>query len=182
MCEDDEDVRKSTTTRFSLKEVYDSWIKGGHTGNKWYGYTDYGTSNGSIAAWLNANEANGKHPNTYSELTGTMPTGTTWTSPNTDVFTGYGYPFWTYNNVNQSIMQVLNCGDYSFYVSPVDYLNYDITFDIKSYDSDDDVIGFIAAMNIDPNTKLPHILCFNRSSCNSNFIYDNIQPAFHWYC
>ncbi len=181
VCEDDEDLEKSMSTSFSLKEVYDTWIKCGHKNDYWYGYTEYPQSSGSLAAWLEYNNANGKKPSSYAELTGTIPSDSSeWSPPSTSLYGALGYPFWTYNSQNQSIMQALNTGDYSFYASPLQYLNYDVTFEIKSYNGDDDILGFVAAMNIDPTTGKPHILCFNRSPNSSN--YETLEPAFHWYC
>lgn len=163
-----------------MKEVYDSWIKGGHNNdNQWYSYTYYPRSPGNITTWLDANKLS-SHPNSPTELTKTEPLNT-WKAPDPNVFGSYGYPFWTYNETINSIMQVLNTGDYSFYASPVSYLNYDITFDVQSTNEDDDIIGFIAAMNVDQGTGLPHTLCFNRTPNNTN-ANGPIQPAFGWYC
>ena len=49
ICENDEDVEASLNANFSLREVFDTWIPGGHHDtSKWFGVTDYPASRFNI--------------------------------------------------------------------------------------------------------------------------------------
>ena len=74
VCENEEDYTKSLAQTMTMREVFDTWVKGGNYGNKWYGWSqDYptngkGTTLSGLAEWLAWNAAAGKKPSEWSDL------------------------------------------------------------------------------------------------------------------
>jgi hypothetical protein len=54
-----------------MKQVFDSWIKGGYLNNRWLGYDKnyYSTQIiGNINLWFEKNKINGNRPTSFEEL------------------------------------------------------------------------------------------------------------------
>lgn len=93
----------------TMREVFDTWNKGGRSGDKWYGWSpDYptnskGTTLSGIAEWLKWNEKDGMKPSTWSDLDKTPDPSWRW--PDDGVFDGpFGYSFWYYSPSISSIV------------------------------------------------------------------------------
>jgi hypothetical protein len=185
-----------------MKQVFDSWIKGGYVNGKWYGYdTNYdknlntyteGDKVGTISMWFEWNKKNGKSPTTFEELkNATAESMKTWTWPNSAVdrknnilgnfeASLLGYQYWFYSDEIQSIVQACNTQDSAYYLSPFKMKYYDITVKCKGYTSDDDPIGLIVtSTDYDriANNFRPYILSFIRTPNNQNG--EDIMPIAH---
>lgn len=187
VCENQEDYDKSLSRTMTMKEVFDTWVKGGHKGNtynSWYGWSpDYPTNGkglplSGLAEWLAWNAAAGKSPSAWSDLDRTP--ASSWRWPADDVFgSPFGYSFWYYAPSVSSIIQPTNAYDDSFYTSPYMMSSYDVTVRCRSYSgNDDDIIGIVAA-EVRTADGRPSILTVNRSCNCSNT--ENTQPYGHFY-
>ena len=158
----------------TMREVFDTWVKGGTSGNKWYGWSpDYPTNGkqlplSGITEWLKWNEKDGMKPSAWSDLDKTPDSSWRWPS-DTAFGSPFGYSFWYYVPSVSSIVQPANAYDDSYYVSPYMMSSYDITVRCRSYSNlDDDIIGIVAA-EVRGADGRPAILTVNRS-CNCSNI------------
>lgn len=85
---------------------------------------------------------------------------------------------WTYSEEDNTVVQPLNTESYCGFVSPKSYSNYDITVRLYSTDSDDDVIGMVAAFATDSDGK-EHTLSFLRTPWNNTGIYKWVCKVDH---
>lgn len=166
-----------------MREVFDTWVKGGRKDDLWYGWSpgyptnSKGTALSGVAEWLAWNAAEGKKPSNWSDLDQT-PDTTTWRWP-ADTGGPCGYSFWYYAPSVSSIIQPANAIDDSFYSSPYMMSAYDVTVRCRSYSiHDDDIIGIVAA-EVKAADGRPSILTVNRS-CNCGNTED-MQPYSHFY-
>ena len=185
VCEDEEDYERSLRSTMSMREVFDTWVKGGRlNGGRWYGWSpDYPTNGqrkplSGVAEWLAWNAADGMRPSSWSDLDGTPDA--TWRWPADEAFgTPFGYSFWYYAPSVSSIVQPVNSYDDSYYASPYMMSSYDVTVRCRSYDyGDDDIIGIVAA-EVRGADGRPSILTVNRS-CNCGNT-ETTQPYCHFY-
>ena len=66
VCESDDDVSSSMDKEMSMKEVFNSWIKGGVWDSKYYGYdADYADNVKTIGDWLSYNIATYAQPQEF---------------------------------------------------------------------------------------------------------------------
>lgn len=185
VCEDQEDYDRSLSTTLSMKEVFDTWVKGGRSGARWYGWSaDYPTNSegrplSGLAEWLALNAASGLRPSSWSDLDRTPDPSWAW--PGDGDFGGpCGYSFWYYAPSVSSIVQAANAYDDSYYASPYMMSSYDVTVRCRSYGKgDDDIIGIVAA-EVKAADGRPSILTVNRS-CNCSNTQGSSQPYAHFY-
>ena len=185
VCESDDDVSSSMDKEMSMKEVFNSWIKGGVWDSKYYGYdADYADNVKTIGDWLSYNIATYAQPQEFDQLkNATKEEMGTWSWPATsgsDKPLGnlVGYPYWFYNDTVSSIIQAANTVDTAWYISPIPYTKYDITVRCRAYGTDDDIIGIVIA-SIPSTNGRPKNLNFCRSPNNANT--EGHQPACHAY-
>ena len=184
VCEDQEDYDKSLSRTMTMREVFDTWVKGGRSGTRWYGWSpDYPTNArglplSGLAEWLAWNAAAEKKPSAWSDLDRTPDSSWRWPA-DADFGIPFGYSFWYYAPSVSSIIQPVNAYDDSYYASPYMMSSYDVTVRCRSYDAgDDDVIGIVAA-EVKAADGRPSILVVNRSCNCSNT--ENTQPYGHFY-
>jgi len=177
VCESPDDETKSLAENVTMKEVFTSWIKGGHrqvgSATKWYGYdADYDRDvddKWTLQAWLDRNRDRGTQPQQLRQLGDGAP-GSGWDWLDDQSRAMLGFPLWFYNSSTSSVIQPSNTQDTSYYVSPYEMRSYDITVRCKGYSGDDDVVALIAAMNertVDGRT-VPVYLAASRTPNNQN--------------
>ena len=85
-----------------------------------------------------------------------------------------GADYWIFNNTLNSIIQIKNTSDFSYFVSKQKYDRFDITFKCTSYNYDDDMNGFIFGYR-NVGDKI-YLLGASRSP-NKN----SMEAMKHWY-
>ena len=196
ICENDEDVEASLNANFSLREVFDTWIPGGHADtNKWFGVTDYPASRFNIRSLndmvkRNSDQDGPYQPKSYNQLINDVPLPNWrlqqwyWQDPNntsvtslvpTDACTklvendgGCGYNYWVYNEAISSILQTQNTQDTSFYISPLPYTSCELCVQLSSFGTDDDFIGLIPAYKEYPEQNTANAFMFLRHSVQNS--------------
>ena len=77
----------------------------------------------------------------------------------------------------------MNTWGWSFYYSPLKYINYDIEVELASTNSDNDYIGLVAAVNEDSSGK-QHVLSFIRvggtNDKNNAYTWMAVVDAYDW--
>lgn len=186
VCEDQADYDRSLGRTMSMREVFDTWVKGGRSPDgRWYGWSpDYPTNGkdtalSGVAEWLKWNEKDGMKPSAWSDLD--KAPDPSWRWPDDAAFGNpCGYSFWYYSPSVSSIVQPANTWDDSYYASPYMVSAYDVTVRCRSYSGlDDDIIGIVAA-EVKGADGRPQILTVNRS-CNCSNTQNSPLPCGHFY-